>query len=368
MMRMVLEPGIHLIEKPLPTGAVPMTENHILCRVLLIDDSAEMRAVIRRALAGDGYRIDDVATVAEARALDPYSYQAIVTDERIGLERGTDFVREMITAAPEMAGRCLVITGGSLDAIPEGVAWLAKPFGPDELLAAVGALIRTGEPDGQASAGGQGKALLGLVRLVRMRERQDLAERLHDGPVQALSAATLELHMMRGRQKAAQADPLELAIQQVSQAAMAMRSLMREQERGGLTGGDTRLAPAIRDQTARLLTSPAAVDIDPPQPELPAEQVSLTADVAELMLCLLIGDSPPPSAHLSVQVTNEAIRIDAAVTIPGGSESAQRQLADPAEAHAGLRDLAAALAATVKVVRAPDGARVQLTLPRGSAG
>jgi DNA-binding response OmpR family regulator len=128
-----------------------MTEDHG-SRVLLIDDADEMRALIRRVLASDGYRIDDVATVAEARALDPRAYQAIVADVRIGQERGTDFVREIVAAAPGVAGRCLVITGGSLDAIPEGIPCLAKPFRPDQLLAAVRALSRPGEADWAASA------------------------------------------------------------------------------------------------------------------------------------------------------------------------------------------------------------------------
>src|SRR6266567_1455123 len=175
-------------------------------RVLVIDDADEMRAAIRRALADDGYRVDDVATVAEARALDRDTYQAIVIDARIGLERGIDFVREMVAAAPGMAGRCLVITGGSLDDIPEGIPYLAKPFMPDQLLTAVRALEGTGEGEWQApaiprqrSAGepaqelatgvGQEKSLLALVRMVRMRERRDLANRLHDGLVQELCAA-----------------------------------------------------------------------------------------------------------------------------------------------------------------------------------
>lgn len=130
---------------------------------------------------------------------------------------------------------------------------------------------------------------------------------------------------------------------------------------------ETRLASAVRDQTAWLLASQATVDIDPPQAEVPADQVSLIADVAEFMLFVLAGDSPLPSAHLSVQVTRDATRIDAAVTMPRGSEIAQRQPADPAGAHARLRDLATALSATVQVIRAPDRAQALLSLPRRPA-
>ena len=39
-----------------------------------------------------------------------------------------------------MAGRCLLITGGKPDVVPLGVVCLTKPFRPDELITAVGAL------------------------------------------------------------------------------------------------------------------------------------------------------------------------------------------------------------------------------------
>ena len=361
-----------------------MTEGADL-RVLVIDDADEMRVVVRRALTADGYRVDDVATVAEARALDLHTYHAIVIDVRIGVERGVDFVCEMVAAAPDLAGRFLVITGGSLDAIPEGIPFLAKPFSPDQLMAAVKALEGTGEGDRQAparprqpSAGGParemvagagpGKSLLALARMVRMRERRHLANRLHDGLAQELFAADLALHLMQNQRKPEQTDPLELAMRQVDQAALAVQSLVRSLERGGPPPGDTRLALAVRDQTAWLLASPAAVDIHPPQPGLPAEQVSFIADVAELMLFLLIGDIPPPTAQVSVRVTKEAILIDVAVTRAGRSETARRGQAGPAGADACLQDLAAALTATVRVAHGPDQVRAQLALPPGSAG
>ena len=212
---------------------------------------------------------------------------------------------------------------------------------------------------------GQGQALLALVRMVRMRERRDLADRLHDGPVQELSAAALGLHLAGNQQEAERTDLLDSAIRQVDRAGLAVQSLMGDQERSGLPRTGTRLAAAVRDQTAWLLASPAAVDVHPAQPELPAEQVSFIADVAELMLFLLIGDSPLPSAQLSVRVTREAIRVNAAVTMAGGSEIAQR---GQAGTRACLRDLADALAATVRVDCGPDRVQAELALPPGSAG
>ena len=214
---------------------------------------------------------------------------------------------------------------------------------------------------------GQGKRLLVLVQELRTRQRRYLADHLHDGAIQELSAAILGLYLMRGRPEAAQTDLLESAIRQVDRAAASVRSLMEEQERAGLPREDTRLAPAVRDQTAWLLASPAAVDIYRPQPELAAGQVSLIADVAELMLFLLTGDSPLPSAHLGVQVTRDAIRIDAAITLAGGTEIAHGCHADPAGLRARLRELATALAATEHVACEPDRVQARLTLPLGGA-
>ena len=190
-----------------------MTEDREIPRVLVIDDAAEMRAVLRRTLATDGYRVDDAAAIAEARELDPYSYQAVIVDVRLGRERGDDFVRELVAAHPDMASRCLLITGGDPGDLPEGIPYLVKPFKPDQLRAAVSSLRGVGEaaqppaarpepptpagPPGETASAGPGASLLALLRMLRARERQDLADRLHDGPVQDLAAALLGLHLLR---------------------------------------------------------------------------------------------------------------------------------------------------------------------------
>jgi DNA-binding response OmpR family regulator len=96
-----------------------------------------MRSIACRALSACGYRVDSAASLAEARAMDPGRYDALVVDARLGSERGIDLVEALRSADPAAAGRCLVMTGGSADEIPDGIAYLAKPFEQGELINAV---------------------------------------------------------------------------------------------------------------------------------------------------------------------------------------------------------------------------------------
>src|SRR5205807_6145945 len=92
------------------------------------------------ALADGGYQVDVAATLAEARALGPGGYHAVVVDAGLDQEDGTDLVREIMSEDPAAAGRCLVITGGTAATLPPGVRFLLKPFRPAELLGAVRSL------------------------------------------------------------------------------------------------------------------------------------------------------------------------------------------------------------------------------------
>ena len=109
-------------------------------RVLVVDDTDEVRTLIGRALAAHGYRVDAAATLAQASALDPAGYDAVLVDAHLGAELGTDLIETMLAQDPAAARRCLVITGGSTAIVPHGVACLAKPFRPADLLHAVRAL------------------------------------------------------------------------------------------------------------------------------------------------------------------------------------------------------------------------------------
>ncbi len=120
-------------------------------RVLVVDDTDDIRALIRRALAGQGYEVDVAASLAQARALDPAGYDLLLVDAHLGADLGTDLIVELVADDPAAAGRCLVITGGGTGGLPRGVASLPKPFRPDDLISAVRALQ---EPDPAAAPGG----------------------------------------------------------------------------------------------------------------------------------------------------------------------------------------------------------------------
>ena len=115
-------------------------------RVLVVDDVAEMRTLIWRILSADGYQVDVAATLAEARDLDPAGYSAVLVDAHLGTEQGTDLIEELRSADPAAVSRCLVITGGTADAGPAGLAVLTKPFRAADLLDAVRALQQAAPP------------------------------------------------------------------------------------------------------------------------------------------------------------------------------------------------------------------------------
>ena len=69
-------------------------------RVLVVDDTDEVRTLIRRALAAHGYRVDAAATLAQASALDPAGYDAVLVDAHLGAELGTDLIETMLARIP----------------------------------------------------------------------------------------------------------------------------------------------------------------------------------------------------------------------------------------------------------------------------
>ena len=109
-------------------------------RVLAVDDLQPIRMLIDRILSSSGYQVDVAASVAEARSMNPAGYDVLLVDAFLGDEMGTDLIRELVTADPAAAGRCLLVTGGGMTEALPGVGCLAKPFDPEALVRAVRAL------------------------------------------------------------------------------------------------------------------------------------------------------------------------------------------------------------------------------------
>jgi CheY-like chemotaxis protein len=354
-------------------------------RVLVVDDVDEMRILIHRALSTSGYQVDVAATLAQARAMDPAGYDAVLVDAGLGPDRGMDLIEALRSEDPAAAGKCLVMTGGAADTIPAGVARLTKPFKLAELLTAVHALHQV--PAARAAGSGAGVSsgsgtrapvteppaasrpgaaapqawqLLGIVRRLRERERHELVDFLHDGPIQGLTAVALDLQMARS-EIPVPAPRLAAAMQQLDAAAGSLRWLID----GHWTSlmAQTTLADALRQRTAWLLAAPATVHSDALAAVPTATEIPVIADVAELMLLGILPASLPMRADVAVRTEADEIRIELALTAASRDE---RPASDPAAVQAALGELAFALGAAAQVDIRDQPWRARLVLPRQS--
>jgi CheY-like chemotaxis protein len=353
-------------------------------RVLVVDDAPDMRAAICRVLGSGGYRVDAAGTLAEARAMTPGEYDAVLVDMRLGSEQGTTLITELITADPRLASRSLLMSGGLLD-VPPGVAALAKPFLPHQLLDAVRALCAA-EPAAAASAGAEdrpsvpapvaaparesaasaGPAMthLGLSGLLRERERAAVADALHDGPVQGLGAAVLGLHLVREQLPATQTEMLDSVARQVSEATASLRGLI-----GRLSPPWLGEPPAaiIRNQTGWLLAAPPVVDIRPPADGMSQNTARLAGHVAELALFLGSGapaaGGQPPNARIRVQGTEPALEIETTISWAAGDPRDDASVcADTAWRESLRGEMESALGADIDFARRTGELRVRVSL------
>ena len=127
--------------------------------VLVVDDEAPIRRVVRHAMEADGYRVLDAATVREgldiAAAERP---EVVVLDIGLPDGSGVDFCRDIrawsqapilvLSARHSDAEKVELLDAGADD-------YVTKPFSPEELKARVRALLRRA-----ALAGANGEAEL----------------------------------------------------------------------------------------------------------------------------------------------------------------------------------------------------------------
>lgn len=116
-----------------------MTKN---INILVVDDSAETREVIKRNLAGAGYQVMTAANVAEAiEILKQNTIELVITDFKMPSANGLELVRYVREKLKHTI--VMMITGyasvqGAVDAVKGGAEeYLAKPFTESELLDAV---------------------------------------------------------------------------------------------------------------------------------------------------------------------------------------------------------------------------------------
>jgi PAS domain S-box-containing protein len=137
-------------------------------RVLLAEDEADVRAIVRRTLEDAGCEVlaCEHGVDALARWLDEASagrrIDALVSDLRMPRMNGRDLARALRAEAPTLP--VLLVSGFDDAALGSDESWLggpfrfvAKPFGPETLTATLAALLRDGATT-RATADGVGDA------------------------------------------------------------------------------------------------------------------------------------------------------------------------------------------------------------------
>jgi hypothetical protein len=203
--------------------------------------------------------------------------------------------------------------------------------------------------------------LLDVVRRLRARERGYLADSLHDGPIQNLAAASLELAEARRVMGITPCDELGVAAQQVDAAGRSLRGL--QDELWPFPRPASGLATTLNRRAGWLLATPLAVDAGAGAAGLPEAEIQVVADVVELILGTLVSaEAPAPArALVAVRADEDLIVLEMTMTLAPGSGPAS---GDPAVAEASLRSLAAAIQAAADIGLHGGRVRVRLDIPR----
>jgi CheY-like chemotaxis protein len=330
-------------------------------RVLVVDDTEAIRTVIRRVLARAGYHVDVAASVPEARSMDPAGYDALLIDAHLGGERGTALIQALVAADPTAAGRCLLITGGKPDVVPAGVACLTKPFRPDELITAVGALhpavsaagpgvVTTGEPQGGEPEGVPASPpavwqLLGMIQRLRAGERAAIADFVHDGPIQDLTAALLGVQALTRLPPGDLAPHVAELGHQLDAAARSVRQLVDDSVLPIQVEAD--LDGLVQRRAAWLPFAPVTAEFQrtsaAPGATAPGTAAPVIAEILELALFALADLAPPGRADFLVQAGEKMLEILLTLTPVHGIPE---ETGDAAAAHASLAALGQALGGT----------------------
>jgi CheY-like chemotaxis protein len=366
-------------------------------RVLVVDDEGQVRTLIRRVLTGSGYAADAAATVPEARSMNPAGYDVIVVDAHIGEDSGADLIAELAAQDPAAPRRCLLVTGGGPGLVPAEVAYLAKPFHPGDLVAAVRALHTAhhaapgpgGAPAGPAPAAATAaeprpphpspgaatgsvpagpvpaaRQLIGLTGRLRAGERAAVAGLLHDGPVQELTAAMLSLEMLARQAPDDLAPGFGQVRQQLAAAAGPVRQLVDDW--APVMEPDAGLHRTVARRTAWLPFLTVTTEVrhlpaadgngTPAGPRLPAD----IADIIELALFLIAGHAPPGRADVLVRPGEQAVEILLTLTPAPGDTGPAGQ---PAALEASLAELAVALGGSTSTWFGAFPWRAEIRLP-----
>lgn len=112
--------------------------------VLIVDDSASMRALLRHALTSSGFRVDQAEDgVAALEWLSSNTPDVIITDINMPRLDGFGLIERLRGEGPHRERPILVLTTESSEEKKDrarkagATGWIVKPFQPDKLIAAV---------------------------------------------------------------------------------------------------------------------------------------------------------------------------------------------------------------------------------------
>lgn len=122
--------------------------------LLIVDDDSRLRALLRRYLGDNGYRVSEAADTVEAeKRLSGIVFDLMILDVMLPGEHGTTFARRLRESGhrePILMLTALGETGDRIAGLEAGVDdYLSKPFEPKELLLRIQAVLRRG---GRAAA------------------------------------------------------------------------------------------------------------------------------------------------------------------------------------------------------------------------
>jgi NtrC-family two-component system response regulator AlgB len=107
--------------------------------ILIVDDEANIRRTLAICLEGEGYRLREATSAAEAMAEVEHQYfDAAFLDLRLGTQSGMDLIPRLLKANPGI--RIVVITAyATIESAVEALKWgafdyLPKPFTPQQVL------------------------------------------------------------------------------------------------------------------------------------------------------------------------------------------------------------------------------------------
>lgn len=123
--------------------------NAAMPHILVVDDDARLRDLLRRYLADNGFLVSTAAGAAEARGLLPLlRYDLLILDVMMPGETGLQLARSLRADAPTLQLPILLLTARGetrdrIDGFEAGADdYLAKPFEPRELLLRINAILR----------------------------------------------------------------------------------------------------------------------------------------------------------------------------------------------------------------------------------